>query len=133
MKLAILLLCHKNADQVNLFLQVMQHPDIEFFVHIDKKSHIADQIIKRNDIHVLQYSLRVDVQWSGISMIQATLNMLQEAYCSKKFDYYWLCSGQDFPLKSTEKIVSYFQNYWGKNFVGLISSANYLDHKKNAL
>lgn len=30
MKLAILLLCHKNADQVNLFLQVMQHPDIEF-------------------------------------------------------------------------------------------------------
>lgn len=65
-------------------------------------------------------------------MIQATLNMLQEAYCSKKFDYYWLCSGQDFPLKTPKEIVLYFQNYWDKNFVGLISSANYLDHKKNS-
>lgn len=132
MKLAILLLCHKNAEQINLFLQTMKHPDIDFYIHVDKKSHITSQIEKRPDIHILPDSLRVDVQWSGISMIQATLNMLQEAYCSKKFDYYWLCSGQDFPLKSPKEIVLYFQNYWDKNFVSLISSANYLDHKKNS-
>lgn len=121
MKLAILLLCHKNAEQINLFLQTMKPPDIDFYIHVDKKSHITNQIAKRPDIHILSDSLRVDVQWGGISMIQATLNMLQEAYCSKKFDYYWLCSGQDFPLKTPKEIVLYFQNYWDKNFVGLIS------------
>ncbi len=31
MKLAILLLCHKNAEQINLFLEALQNPDIEFF------------------------------------------------------------------------------------------------------
>lgn len=38
MKLAILLLCHKNPEQVNLFLETLRHPDIEFFIHIDKKT-----------------------------------------------------------------------------------------------
>lgn len=51
MKLAILLLCHKNAEQINLFLQTMKHPDIDFYIHVDKKSHITDQIAKRPDIH----------------------------------------------------------------------------------
>lgn len=88
----------------------MKHPDIDFYIHVDKKSHITNQIAKRPDIHILSDSLRVDVQWGGISMIQATLNMLQEAYCSKKFDYYWLCSGQDFPLKSPKEIVGGLYN-----------------------
>ena len=35
MKLAILMLCHKNAEQINLFLDILKHPDIEFFIHID--------------------------------------------------------------------------------------------------
>lgn len=131
MKLAILLLCHKNAEQINLFLQTMQHPAIEFFIHADKKSDIADQIIKRPDIHMLPDSMRVDVKWSGFSMIEATLNMLREACHSRKFNYYWLCSGQDFPIKSPDEIISYFRNHVGKNFIGLVPSYNYVDHKKN--
>lgn len=119
MKLAILLLCHKNAEQINLFLQTMKHSDIDFYIHVDKKSHITNQIAKRPDIHILSDSLRVDVQWGGISMIQATLNMLQEAYCSKKFDYYWLCSGQDFPIKSASQIIDYFTDHYGNNFVSV--------------
>lgn len=98
MKLAILLLCHKNAEQINLFLDTLKHPDIEFFIHMDKKANIVDQIEQRLDIHILPSNLRVDVKWSGFSMIEATLNLLWEAYKAKKFDYYWLCSGQDFPL-----------------------------------
>ena len=42
MKLAILLLCHKNAEQINLFLETLKHPDIEFFIHMDKKADIVN-------------------------------------------------------------------------------------------
>lgn len=134
MKLAILLLCHKNAEQINLFLETLKHPDIEFFIHMDKKADIVDQLIKRPDIHVLPDNLRVDVKWSGFSMIEATLNLLKEAYKTTRFDYYWLCSGQDFPLKSPGQIIEYFSQHVGRNFISLRPSYNYRnDHHENHL
>lgn len=134
MKLAILMLCHKNAEQINLFLDILKHPDIEFFIHMDKKADIVNQLTKRPDIHVLPDTLRVDVKWSGFSMIEATLNMLKEAYQYRKFDYYWLCSGQDFPLVSAEKIITYFTINQGKNFISLRPSFNYQNnHHENHL
>lgn len=132
MKLAILLLCHKNAEQINLFLETLKHPDIEFFIHMDKKADIINQLIKRPDIHVLPDNLRVDVRWSGFSMIEATLNLLKEAYKTTRFDYYWLCSGQDFPLKSPGQIIGYFSKHVGRNFISLLPSYNYQnDHHEN--
>lgn len=134
MKLAILLLCHKNAEQINLFLETLKHPDIEFFIHMDKKADIVNQLIKRSDIHVLPDNLRVDVKWSGFSMIEATLNLLKEAYKATRFDYYWLCSGQDFPLKSPGQIIEYFSMHVGRNFISLWPSYNYQnDHHENHL
>lgn len=134
MKLADFMLCHKNAEQINLFLDILKHPDIEFFVHMDKKANIVNQLTKRPDIHVLPDTFRVDVKWSGFSMIEATLNMLKEAYQCRKFDYYWLCSGQDFPLVSAEKIITYFNINQGKNFISFRPSFNYQNnHHENHL
>lgn len=134
MKLAILLLCHKNAEQINLLLETLKHPDIEFFIHMDKKADIINQLIKRQDIHVLPDDLRVDVRWSGFSMIEATLNLLKEAYKTTRFDYYWLCSGQDFPLKSPGEIIEYFSKHVGRNFISLRPYYNYQnDHHENHL
>lgn len=132
MKLAILMLCHKNAEQINFFLDTLKYPDIEFFIHMDKKVNIVDQLIKRPDIHILPDTFRVDVKWSGFSMIEATLNLLKEAYKSKRFDYYWLCSGQDFPLVSAAKIITYFKTHQGENFISLTPSFNYqTNHHEN--
>ncbi len=134
MKLANLLLSQKNAEQINLFLETLKHPDIEFFIHMDKKADIVNQLIKRQDIHVLPDNLRVDVKWSGFSMIEATLNLLKEAYKATRFDYYWLCSGQDFPLKSPGQIIEYFSMHVGRNFISLRPSYNYQnDHHENHL
>ncbi|MFV0635183.1 beta-1,6-N-acetylglucosaminyltransferase [Mitsuokella sp. WILCCON 0060] len=130
MKLAILLLCHKNAEQINMFLDIMEHPDIEFFIHMDKKADIVNQIEMRQDIHILPDHLRVDVKWSGFSMIEATLNLIRLAYKEKRFDYYWLCSGQDFPIKSAEYILDYFQKNKGNNFISYWPSYQYGTERK---
>lgn len=101
---------------------------------MDKKADIINQLIKRPDIHVLPDNLRVDVKWSGFSMIEATLNLLKEAYKTTRFDYYWLCSGQDFPLKSPGQIIEYFSKHVGRNFISLRPSYNYQnDHHENHL
>ena len=37
MKIAILIQCHKNPKQINLLLERLNHPQIDCYVHIDKK------------------------------------------------------------------------------------------------
>lgn len=96
MKLAILLLYHKNVEQINLLLQAMRHPDTGFYIHMDKRFHILERILNRSDVHILPDSLRVDVQWSRISMIQATLNLLREACGNSPFDFTGFAAGRIF-------------------------------------
>jgi hypothetical protein len=132
MKLAILLLCHKNAEQINMFLDTMKHPDIEFFIHIDKKADITSQIIKRPDVYILPDNLRIDVQWGEFSQSQATLNLMRFAWQHSKVDYYWLCSGQDFPIHTPAYILDYIEKRKGNNFIQFWKSAhNGISHETN--
>ena len=45
MKIAILIQCHKNPKQINLLLERLNHPDIDCYLHIDKKADFTDKII----------------------------------------------------------------------------------------
>ena len=53
MKLAVLIQCHKNAEQINRLLNAMKNDNVEFYIHVDEKSSVDRQLQKRNDIHVL--------------------------------------------------------------------------------
>ena len=99
-KIAYIILCHKNANQINKLIKKLNLENCDFFLHIDKKSSIEEDIIKNNHIFVLPNDKRVDVKWGDISMIEATVNLMESVFASKtKYDYIWLISGQDFPLK----------------------------------
>lgn len=105
MKLAFLIQCHKNADQINQLIGALSHPDIDLYIHVDKKSEITQQIrINNSNVTILSDEERVDVRWGTFSQVQATLNLLKRSY-RKKYDFYWLISGQDFPLVSAESII----------------------------
>lgn len=133
MKLAILIQCHKNPEQINRLLERLDHPSVDCFVHIDKKQKFADQIIKRKNVYVLSESERVSVEWAQISQVTATLNLLTAAYSTEKYDYYWLISGQDWPLVAVEKIVDFFENHKGSNFVQFWNSTNHGTNQRNSL
>ena len=45
MKIAILIQCHKNPEQINLLLNRLNHPDIDCYVHVDKKADFTDKIL----------------------------------------------------------------------------------------
>lgn len=122
--LAVLIQCHKNPSQINMMFDSMQNPEITFFVHVDKKSDIKDEIVNREDVVILPDESRVDVQWAGISQIDATLNLMRFARAYDDFDYFWLCSGQDFPIKPPEEIVAWLSDHPGCDFVELFNSKN---------
>jgi len=131
MKIAVLVQCHKNPEQINRMLCAMRHPAITFFVHVDKKSSIGEKILQGEDIVMLPDEYRVDVQWSRISQVDATLNLLNFARRMEGYDFYWVCSGQDFPIKSPAYIVRWFEEHENNDFLELFSSANYGLNQEN--
>lgn len=81
MKIAILIQCHKNPIQMNLLLERLNHLDIDYYVHIDKKADFADKIIARKNVFILPDEERASVEWAQISQVDATLNLLHAASC----------------------------------------------------
>lgn len=127
MKIAVLCQCHKNAEQINRLINAMQYKDaFDFYIHIDKKSAIKDKIVSIENVFVLPDSKRVDVLWGDMSQVDATLNLIECAR-QKKYDYYWLISGQDFPIKKPEYIVEFLEKGINKNYINFFVSDT---HKK---
>ncbi len=133
MKIAVLIQCHKNPKQINLLLNQLDHPSIDCYIHIDKKADFANEILKRNNVFILRNEKRVSVEWGQISQVTATLNLLDEAYKLGEYDFYWLISGQDWPICSIEDIVKYFKMHNEKNFVQYWNSKNHGTHVQNNL
>ena len=129
MKIAILIQCHKNPKQINLLLERLNHPDIDCYLHIDKKADFTDKIIHRENVFVLPDEQRVSVEWAQISQVTATLNLLNTAVAGIRggYDYYWLISGQDWPLRSADKIVKFFEEHNGTNFVQKIIKRGWVE------
>ena len=65
MKLAVLIQCHKNPSQINRLLDALLHPSVDIFVHVDKKSDIADNIKQDPQIHIMDKNHSVSVSWGG--------------------------------------------------------------------
>lgn len=80
MKIAFLMQCHKNAKQINKLLKALEHPDVDVFIHLDRKSkNIRNEIEARRGVYLLPESVCVDVRWAQFSQVQATLNLLDSA------------------------------------------------------
>ncbi len=122
MKVAILLLCHKNEFQIRELVRSFRHTAFDFYVHVDASSSMDLQSLTLNGrVHVLDLSERVRVRWGTISMVDATLRLLKHVE-GRGYDFVWLMSGQDFPLRSPDSIVSWLQAYAGGDFIDVLSS-----------
>ena len=125
MKEAILIQCHKNAKQVNMLLNALEHPNVDIYIHVDKTSNIDKELETNSHIFIIPENLRVDVQWATFSLVTATLNLMHYASQHGNYQHYWLCSGQDFPIKSINDIVDFLQLHPNMNFIQIWPSFNY--------
>lgn len=123
-KIAILIQCHKNPEQVNMILGALQHPDVDSYIHVDKKSDISSKLKISSQIHILPDEYRVDVQWATFSQVRATLNLLRHASHHGKYEHYWFCSGKDFPIKPVDEIVQFLHSKPDTNFIQIWDSTN---------
>jgi hypothetical protein len=93
----------------------MQHPDFDFYIHVDAKFPIEShaELTKIPNVYLIQN--RVDVHWAAFSTIQAEFNGLQEILDSARtYDFINLMSGQDYPIKKVEEMQDFFEARKGK-------------------
>ena len=118
MKVAFLMLCHKNPKQINLLLKALKHPQVDVFIHVDSKNeNIREDIEKSDGVYLLPKKDCVDVQWAQFSEVKATLNLLNAAISKGGYSHCFLISGQDFPLKSIGEIVRFLNERKDENFI----------------
>ncbi|MCL6524174.1 MAG: beta-1,6-N-acetylglucosaminyltransferase [Thermoflavifilum sp.] len=109
---------HKNPEQVARLVKRLSFPDIDIYIHVDKK---IDENLFRKELTGLPVQFiknRINVQWAGFSNAMATVNGLKEILLTRKsYDYIHVISGQDYPIKSNKYIIEFFEKNIGKEFM----------------
>ena len=102
-KIAIMLLVHKNEEQVNRLIKHLAH-DFAIYVHIDRRSSL--KINPHENVFVYQ---KYKTYHGSFNQIIATLFLLEAAF-KQGHERYLLISGQDLPIKTNAQIEQFFVN-----------------------
>jgi hypothetical protein len=117
MRIAHLILTHKNVGQLERLIRRLDHPCFDLFIHLDRKSDIQPFLHLADRPNVFFVRDRVPVYWAGYGTIQATLNGFKEILVKGEYDYINVMSAQDFPLRSAEYIYHYLSRNAGREFI----------------
>lgn len=121
LKHAYLIIAHNQFEILRNLISSIDDDRNDIFVHFDKK--IVDvPVLKAAKSTLCFLDERVDVRWGDFSQIEAELALFKEAHDAqnegKKYAYYHLISGVDFPLKSQDFIHHFLGANDGKEFIG---------------
>jgi len=98
MKVCYLVLAHNNFAHLDRLVDALDGDDVSFYIHIDKIV-ASDYQPKLANAEIIPE--RVDINWGGFSMIDATLALMRNAVAGyPDADYYILISGVDYPIRS---------------------------------
>jgi len=118
MKIANIILVHKNPEQVNRLVKNLEHPDIYNYIHIDRKVEgepFLDTTLVKNTFFIKN---RVKVTWGGYSILGATFSSMQEILrTNPDITHINVMSGQDYLIKPVEHLVSLVHNQPDSEFI----------------
>lgn len=131
MSIAYLILAHQNIAQLAILIDMLTDGNKNYcFLHLDKHLNAPSvlreltKLTKSKNWHSIKD--RVNINWGGFGMVEATLSLLLEALNFKKmkFDYISLHSGMDLPIKSNDDIKKYLSAHQGQQFMDYFELPN---------
>ncbi len=119
MKIAYLILAYKYPQQLFRLTNALQSEHSAFYVHIDKRVDISmfrkTLLSSSNNITFVE---RENSHWGSIGSVKAVLNGIREALSSSEhYDYLYVMSGQDYPIKSVRFIEDFISKNTDKIFM----------------
>lgn len=129
-KHAFLIMAHKVDKNFLTLLNLIDHPRVDIFIHMDSKNneYSIEQVEREIKKSRVFHTERTNVSWGAYSQIHAELLLIEKATQMNHYRYYHLLSGSDLPIKSLDEIFSFFDNNYGKEFIRFESTKpNYND------
>lgn len=120
MKIAYVLLAHRDPQQLLRLIRRLSSPQASFFVHIDRYADdsIYDAVkigaASRNDTVLVR---RHRCLWGGFGIIRATLELLDAAAAHGGYDATVLLSGQDYPVRPVPEIERALESQTGASYL----------------
>lgn len=112
MKIAYLILAHKNPLQLERLVRRLDSKDSLFFIHIDKKVDIT--VFKdalSSFLKKVQFTPRENSRWGSLGIVKATIKAMEQIVRDNSIDYIILLSGQDYPIKN----MDYIRDFLSRN------------------
>ena len=128
-KHAYLIMAHHRMDLLQSLVFALDHENNDLYIHIDKKCNEQTRIISnKSKVYFLE---RMDVRWAGYSQVECEYRLLKLALSSdEQYQYLHLLTGASFPIKSNQFIFNFFNENYGKQFIGFDNNLDYSSRAK---
>ena len=129
---AFLILAHKSPKQIVRLLKALNHPQVDCYLHLDKKMHITEE--ERAEIQLKGGAIlpqRVSCYLDDWSLCEAALLLLNESRRVSSYKYYMLLSGQDYPIKPIPDLIQLLDRNYPKPYIDTTpySEDNWISYK----
>lgn len=116
MKIIYGITCHRMT---NPLLHTVNHlssfEENIILIHVDKKSDIEDfLILRKSNVHFI--SDRINVTWGSALQIESVLELMKFSL-NFQYDFFFLLSGDDIPLKSNIELKEFLNTFADYNFI----------------
>lgn len=124
MKVVYAIICHKVTNPLLHTVKYLSSFEENIvLIHVDKKSELKDFLVLKDDnVHLIPN--RLDVTWGTLSLTRATLELMSFSL-HFQYDFFFLLSGDDIPLKSNSKIIELLSNFPDCNFISFDKNMTY--------
>lgn len=112
MKIAYLILSTTSSHFVKKLINSLDNGKNKFYLHVNKDEKIEPFLVSIGNLDcVTLISKRVSTRWGGFSVLNAMLNLLNEAYSSfENFDSFFFLTESDYPFFSNSDIEEFLKN-----------------------
>ena len=135
---AVMIMCHKNIDQVLRLVHACKSSETVVILHIDKKYNLEKE--RLDEIARMDRIFLTDTRYSGVldtrSLVDIAMEMVKKAKEVEKlldihFRYYLLLSGQDYLIKPISYINESLRNAYPEPLIDCTPHAagNWISHK----
>ena len=120
MKIAYLMLSHKNPQLLARAIAALSFENCGFFIHIDRKTNIEEFSGLRGD-NIFLSEQRIPICWGEYSQVEATMGLIRQGLgSSTKYDYFVFLQGSDYPLRSSRYIHRFLEENSGWEFMSIV-------------
>ena len=123
MRVANIILAHKNPAQLERLIKTMWYPYFDFYIHVDRKADLEPFRYLETIPGVYFIEDRMICNWGGFSLVETGIKSINQILASNiEYDFFNLLSAQDYPIKPVDEIYSFLADRLNYSFISFDSS-----------